>query len=215
MTTASKALRQLEPISPRQRKALFAAGKARGLDLDALRSLTPAGEISALTFDQAAALLSRLNDGSRFAHPRHAPRGPRRPKGVYAIAAAAQLRRVEACRIDLGWTPERLAQWLGERHFADRRTMSKIDSTTDAQSVIELLKAVVLRQVAARSRGTGDVPRGVLPADGAAADPIQDGHGAPVACRGSPFESIHAPDGLAETPSPAATRRASPGPAQT
>jgi hypothetical protein len=81
------------PITPEQRRAIFAAGKVRRLDLDGLRDLTPMGSISALTRLQAAQLIDRLNAGSENAYPpnvdlarRVAPRAstplPRPPSGT-------------------------------------------------------------------------------------------------------------------------------------
>jgi hypothetical protein len=96
------------PITPAQRRALFAIGKARGLTVDDLRDLTPTGSISALTRDQASHLLDRLNAHTDHEHPRQSPRRPRRPKGVYAFASAAQRRKIEALRIDLDWSPQGL-----------------------------------------------------------------------------------------------------------
>jgi len=101
--TATAYIAGTEPLSPGQRRALFAVGKRRGLSIDGLRELTPAGSISALTRAQAAGLLDRLNVGTDYEHPRPAQRQPRRPRGVYAIATDAQRRKIEALRIDLGW----------------------------------------------------------------------------------------------------------------
>lgn len=136
-----------EPISPGQRKALFAWAQAKGLGIDDLRALTPAGSISAMSHDQASALLQRLNAGSGYEHPRQAPRGPRRPKGVYRLATPAQRRKIESLRIELGWTPQGFEGWLSERHFGDGRAMTQIASSIDAIEVIELLKAVLSRTV--------------------------------------------------------------------
>ncbi|NUQ48108.1 MAG: hypothetical protein HUU22_19010, partial [Phycisphaerae bacterium] len=47
-------------ITAAQRRLLFRLAAMRGLDLDALRDLTPAGSVSALTIVQAAALIDRL-----------------------------------------------------------------------------------------------------------------------------------------------------------
>ena len=133
---------QNEPLTAGQRRALFSAARARGLNVDDLRSMTPLGSISAMTRAQAAHLLTRLNAGTDHAHPRVQERAPRRPKGLYGLATAAQRRKVEALRIDLGWSTEGLAGFLSERHFIDGRRMDRIDSLTDASEVIELLKAV-------------------------------------------------------------------------
>lgn len=132
-----------ERIRPAQRAALFAIGTARGLDIDDLRAMTPKGSISALSFAEASALLSRLNAGTEFAHPRPPARQPRRPKGVYAFRTAAQLRKIEALRIELGWTPEGLDGFLASRKFRDGRPMNSIASTSDGRDAIELLKHVL------------------------------------------------------------------------
>lgn len=144
------------PITAGQRKALFAAGRAHGLDIDDLRGLTPAGSVSALTRLQAASLLERLNRGTETARPEPRPRAPRRPKGVLAICTAAQRGKIEALRIDLGWTPEGLTAFLAERHHLDGRAMTAIDSTKDGAAVIELLKTVLGRTLEARRRESGE-----------------------------------------------------------
>jgi len=141
-----------------QRRALFAASRAHGMDRNALRAMTPVGSISALTFAQASDLLTRLNAGTPHAHPRKTPRGPRRPAGVYAIATAAQRRKIEALRIELGWTAAGLESWLSERSHVDGRPMTRVDSTRDASAVIELLKAVVSRTVHSREVGESETP---------------------------------------------------------
>ena len=146
------------PITPDQRKALFAAGKARGLDIDDLRQLTPAGSISSLTRLQAAQLIERLNAQGEHPYPKRHSRSPRRPKGVYRLSTASQRNKIEALRINLGWTPEGLQGWLAERHHVDGRPMTKIDSTADAAAVIELLKAVLVKTDRARTRGTDARP---------------------------------------------------------
>lgn len=137
-----------QPITPAQRTALFAAARSRGLGIDDIRAMTPAGSISKLTRLQARELLDRLNAGT----PHAVQHRPRRPKGVYALVTDAQRNKIEALRIELGWTPERLKEWLGERTHADGRPMTRMDTTADASAVIELLKAVTGRSAVARSR---------------------------------------------------------------
>jgi hypothetical protein len=154
------------PITAAQRKALFAAGRAHGLDVDGLRELTPAGSISRLTRLQANQLIDRLNAGTEHSHPKRHSRLPRRPKGIYAVRSGPQMLKIEALRIDLGWTPEGLQGWLAERHHADGRAMTRINSTADAAAVIELLKAVLVKTDRARARGTD-------------AEPLAEGQGRP------------------------------------
>lgn len=148
----SQPKQERKPITAGQRAALFAAGRARGLTIDGLRAMTPAGSISLLTFDEAAALLTRLNAETDYAQPRKPDRGPRRPKGIYAIRTPAQLGKVESLRIELGWTVDRLLEFLRGRTFTDGHAMDKWASTDDGRHVIELLKAVLKRQRAAQSR---------------------------------------------------------------
>lgn len=138
------------PVSDAQRRAIFAAASRIGLSIEDVRALTPSGSISKLTFHQAGDLLKHLNAGTEHAHPRQAPRGPRRPKGVYAIATDAQRRKIESLRISLDWTVEGLNSWLSERTHVDGRPMTRVDSTADANAVIELLKVVLSKTLKAR-----------------------------------------------------------------
>lgn len=61
-------------------------------------------------------------------------------------------------RIDLDWTPERLREFLTERHYDDGRPMATeaecpaIDSTHDGVQVIELLKTVHKNSIRASHR---------------------------------------------------------------
>ena len=144
-----------QPITSAQRRALFAAGSARGLDIDGLRSLTPDGSVSRLTRAQAAAILDRLNGGGEHEHPRRSVRRPRRPKGVFAFASEGQRRKIESLRIDLRMSPEELQEWLSQRHHDDGRPMTQLDSTADGVAVIELLKAVVVRSRDGRAARSG------------------------------------------------------------
>lgn len=142
-----------ESITAGQRRAIFAAGKARGLDLDALRELTPSNSISAMSRSQAGALLERLNgtdnhcDARIGRHDRH--RRPRRPKGVIGMVSTAQRAKIDSLRIDMGWTVEGLAGFLAERHFSHGGPMSRMLTSVDGIEVIELLKQVLQKQRAA------------------------------------------------------------------
>ncbi len=104
--------------------------------------------------------------------PGPTPRGPRRPKNVYCIATDAQRRKIDALCIDLGWSREKFRQWLSDRHHDDGRPLTSIDSSRDAQAVIELLKAVVVRASRARGRDHSGIPE----PDGG------DGHRPPDRC---------------------------------
>lgn len=144
-----------EPMTAGQRRALFATARRLGLDIDQLRDATPGGSISMLTRAQAAELLNRLN--GRPAAPVATARRPRRAKRVYAMATPAQHRKIEAVRIDLGWTAEQLRDFLAGRHHADGRPMTSIDSTRDGRDVIQLL-LYVLSRTRKDGAAAGDAP---------------------------------------------------------
>jgi hypothetical protein len=74
------------------------------------------------------------------------------------MATDAQHRKIDALRIDLGWSREKLQRWLSNRHHGDGRPMTSIDSSRDAQAVIELLKVVVARTADAKRRKARDGP---------------------------------------------------------
>jgi len=175
------------PISALQRRAIFAAGKAHGLDIDDLRAMTPAGSISLLTRLQAGGLIDLLNAGSENVYPKRRSRAPRRPKGIHAFATPSQRNKIESLRIELGWTPQGLGGFLADRRHDHGRPMAtlhdgtytlNIDSTADASAVIELLKAVLAKTERARERKDAQT------ADGSAAsgavEPNQDGLASPL-----------------------------------
>lgn len=144
-------------LSAGQRRALFAAALARGLSIDELRALTPRQSVSALTVREAAALLDALNGrtgGVRGVARKR--REPRRPAEVYAVATQAQFAKIEAVRIELGWTRERLADFLAARRYDHGGPMSIILSTRDGRDVLQLLSVVLKRTKAAAALPPGD-----------------------------------------------------------
>lgn len=151
-----------QKITESQRRAIFAAARARGLALDDLRAMTPQNSISRLTVAQAAALLERINGG-----PRDSQRRPRRPKNVIALVSPSQRDLIDRLRIGLGWTPPMLEEHLAARkHPGDpARKMSSIDSSSDAVAVIEHLKIVLRRTLESHAKSLdrpGD-PRATMP----------------------------------------------------
>lgn len=154
MNEAAKPLETLDGlITEGQRRAIFAAGRAKGLGIEELRAMTPAGSISALSRRQANVMLTRLN-GHTAADSRRPtrPRGPRRPMGVIALVSEAQLAKIESLRIDLGWPADKLAAFLGERHYSHGGPMSQVLTSKDGIERIELLKSVLQKQLAADSK---------------------------------------------------------------
>lgn len=169
---AGPAAEAVESITPGQRRALFAIAQDRGWSVDELRSHTPAGSISRMTREEARAVLDRLNGGSPKGRSpdagtpdaaRASPRRPRRPKGIYAFRTDAQIRKIEALRIDLGWTQKGMDGFLAERHFPDGRPMNQIDSTADGRDVIQLLIHVLacVRKARERPQGNDSTPSDV------------------------------------------------------
>lgn len=175
------------PITPDQRKALFAAAKVRGMDIDDLRAMTPLGSISALTIRQAAELLDRVNAGTKYERPRR-PRPPRRAKGVYALPTATQRAKIEGIREALGWTKEGLAEFLTGRRYEHGGPMSEMLTSRDARDVIQLLNRVLAGTQTARARrgqrnessGGDGVSNGGNRADPAGDTPPADGSDKPT-----------------------------------
>jgi hypothetical protein len=163
-----------QPLTPYQRRALFAAARARGLDHQELRALTPTGSIARLTIRQAAALLDSLNRGTD--HERSGrPRRPRRPRGILAMASGAQLAKIEGLRERLGWTREGLTAFLATRHYDHGDPMTAIVSGRDAQEIILLLSDVADRtDNAKRRRAVADCPASKGQPTAAQGDPKRD-----------------------------------------
>lgn len=146
-------------ITPAQRKALFAAARGKGLSTDDLRAMTPRGSISALSRREAFDLLNRLNAGTEYDRP--APhRRPRRARGMYAFVTQAQRDLIVSLRLEIGWSDDQFRDWLGKRHYRDdpTRPMTDMQSSADAERVIELLKGVRERmeQAQAKREEAGD-----------------------------------------------------------
>ena len=147
-----------QPIEPAQRKAIFAAARAKGLSIDDIRATTPEKSISKLTSRQAYDLLQLLNKGTAYDRkappPERRPRGPRRQAGMYALVTAGQREMIAALRMEIGWSDAAFTKWLSKRHYRDDRTrpMTDMESSADAERVIELLKGVLERQRKAQLR---------------------------------------------------------------
>jgi len=138
---------------------IFLLARQRGLDVDAVRDMTPKGSVRQVTRIQAAVLIGALDSGTSPDYSQ-TPKVPRQRKrrraGIIPIDAIditeGQRAMIQALQIDMGWTDERLREWLGQRHFRDGRQMTQMQGREDAQDVIELLKHVVHRHQAAQRR---------------------------------------------------------------
>lgn len=140
----------MDKLTAKQRCKLFGLAKEKSLSHAALRQMTPAGSVAKLTIVEAAVLIDAVQAGKSpdYGKPPRVPRNKRkrRPKGVAGIATDAQLAKIDALRIDLGWTVAGLKEWLSKRHYKTHGgTMDVIRSSDDAKEVIELLKAVIER----------------------------------------------------------------------
>lgn len=140
------------PITDAQRRKLFALARERGLDLDDLRAMTPAGSISLLRIDQAAELIDRIEGRPNPAPPpRTAHRRPRLPAGVIRLATAEQRaeidRLAEAISAHYGWTRADLEAWL-----QPRRHRLTPDTSREAMETIRFLRQVLMQARCARWR---------------------------------------------------------------
>lgn len=132
--------------TPDQRRAIVLAGQRLGMDVDELRSLTPAGSLRALSFEQASALLDRLNEGRR-PEPVAAERKPRprRPSpGVIRIISDRQREVIASYRDRLGWTDEHFGKFL-QKTFG--LTIATLVRRNDASRVITVLRRIVDHKV--------------------------------------------------------------------
>jgi hypothetical protein len=146
-----------------QRRALFAAARRRGFDRDDLRAMTPAGSVSALTIAQAGELLDRLNAGTEHDRTRGRHRPARLPSGVVRFVTASQRAKIESIRLELGWTPQRLDEFLSGRTYDRGGAMNVIRTSRDGMNVIQLLRGVQanMRRSAARRDGNRTDPNDV------------------------------------------------------
>lgn len=146
-------------ISPAQMRALFAAARRATLTIEELRAMTPNKSISRMTAAEAHTLLDRLNAGTRHARPSGGTGGmgvppvsrPRRTPGIATFVTDGQKLLIDSLRLELGWTLAQLQDFLTKRHYRSdpARSMSQINSSSDAIAVIELLKNVRDRTYAA------------------------------------------------------------------
>lgn len=144
-----------------QRRAIVLAGKTRGLDVDALRALTPNGSIRALSFEDASMLLDRLNQPTLVDEdPRPAGRrkpsagrgnGRRSAPGVYKMLTPRQREVIASYCRRLGWGPDRLDE-LTLKLFG--LPMRRVGSRRDASVLITVLRRIV-DHVEAKRQGEG------------------------------------------------------------
>lgn len=133
-------------ISPGQRRALFALAGERGLDIDALRDMTPTGSISALSYAQAGDLVARLKGRVDTGRPR--ARG-RRGSGGLRPVSPQQRSYIRHLAFDkLGLTHEQLDRLVATHHNLGGAAAGLADVLTGqhAGEIIEGLKAQLDRR---------------------------------------------------------------------
>lgn len=157
--TATARQRAPQQITDDQRKALFAAAKEKGLDIDDIRALCPKRSISKLSYYEAWDVLNRLNGKPPRSNgwQRTGPRRERREKGVIAQVTPEQLELINQYRIALGWLGSELHAHLDERHYKSdpTRKLTDIKTTDDGVGVIEHLKGVLRKQLVLHARKLG------------------------------------------------------------
>ncbi len=148
-----------QKLTAAQRCKIFALGNEQGKGIDDLRAMTPVGSISMLTRMQAAQLIDALEHGKspdyekRSRVPASRRPGYRRPKNVIRMVTDQQRNMIEALRIDFDWTKDGLDKWLSARHYpGEQRPLTQMQTSKDAQFVIELLKEVLNRSMKGRQR---------------------------------------------------------------
>ena len=131
-----------KPISLPQMRKLFAVARERGLTHGDLQAMTPAGSVSALSYHQAAELLTRL-----CGKPEHTPQRRRRRSrrdGALHIATAHQKSYIRHLAGRLGLSGSQLDSYIRSHHHRDG--FDDVLQGKDASDIIEGLKAQVDRQ---------------------------------------------------------------------
>jgi hypothetical protein len=123
-------------ITEVQRRQLFALARDRGMDLAAVRDLTPAGSVSALTRTQADALIDRLTLGRA-----QAPCRPRRGRR----ASPHQIRFINELIRSTGVGP----------HWLERFDVRVVEEIRDSQTARRIITGLCAIQKARDSASKG------------------------------------------------------------
>ena len=139
----------MNPITPRQIRAVHAAARQAGLAdeayRDRLRAVTGHSSSKALSSAQASAVLVDLGVDPLPPRPRHqAPPPPRRlPRGVVRLATSAQRRLIAALRTEVAWDhpgpcePADYDRWL-----RGSLGLARVRTAAEARRAIEGLKGL-------------------------------------------------------------------------
>ena len=135
-------------ITARQRRALFALGKRRGMDLDGLRTLTPQGSISALTYRQAQAisrnLAARTPELWDSTQERKRTRREPTPDGVIRLRTQRQLETIEDLRLRAELSEASLFYVI--KRATGVAGLAELGRRADASKVINTLWAIVRKR---------------------------------------------------------------------
>ena len=118
-------------MTAEQRRHLFALARGRGMDLAAVRDLTPAGSVSALTREQADELIDKLTNG----YPHRRPRRGRR-------ASPQQVRFITELIQSVGVGP----------HWLERFNVKKVDEIRDTHTARRIITGLCAIQRAREPR---------------------------------------------------------------
>jgi len=140
--------------TPNQRRAIVMAGRRLGMDVDALRAVTSKGSITALSFEEAATLLDRLNTGrERPTEPVRRETARRSAPGILKMITARQREVIASYQGRLGWTDARLDEFM-RRTFG--LTMATLARRYDASRAITVLRKLVDHHAAKVAASTAE-----------------------------------------------------------
>lgn len=128
-------------ITPEQRRKLFALAKRRGLDVEDVRQMAPAGSVSQLTRVEASRLIDRLQ-GVEPGHQPHERQGS---------ATGRQLGLIDHLAGELGMSDAELAEWMGKRFGVE--SVAAIQDGGLAHRIIGGLRCMTANRNKARGLG--------------------------------------------------------------
>jgi hypothetical protein len=136
-------------ITPRQKQSLIMAAKAQGLDVDALRDMTPQRSLRKLSSAEASAMLARFGrDMPAPPGKAPAPYAGRPAPGVHRMITPEHVQHIERLMRDV-WPgdPESAERWLYRRFGVSH--VRGLETPTNAGLAIGALKQML---AAARRR---------------------------------------------------------------
>jgi len=133
------------PITADQRRKIFALAKGRGLSIDDIRDLTPAGSISAMSTGQASRVIDALS-GKRV--DLTAPTGPT------AAPTDAQIAMLYAMAQDAGMDRRHLQNFMRSKFEITGPNDPRLTNAA-IQKVLHALRAIANRRVGTAHQSVG------------------------------------------------------------